>query len=202
MGVTVKGLQGMPPPLPGCVWGLPMLPPPVPGLMGAPMMTAPHSMMMPGSHPEACGHMPWPAQSMAGPMQTMGHSVTACASSAPHDMQRTLSAPVVGTSVAVPAASAAGSGGSVPVPNTSQQTPVPAVTPKASGSMATWSHDASAATHLGDLAWADVDVDVFGLGGNDSDLHEFSDSLLQEGELPADEQFCASMYSCGAVDHL
>jgi hypothetical protein len=41
-------LHGMPPPLPGCVWGLPMLPPPVPGLMGPPMIM-PVSGMMAGA---------------------------------------------------------------------------------------------------------------------------------------------------------
>jgi hypothetical protein len=166
------------------------LPPPVPGLMGmgAPMMAAPHTMMMPGSHPEQCGQMPWGQPVACAGMPVMGHAIAhTTASSAPHMVPRVLSAPVMGTCVAVPAASAAGGGVSaagggaaVVAGNASGGT----MTPKASGSMATWSHDASAATHLGDMAWAEVDVgvDVFGLGSNAEDLHEFSDSLLQADE--------------------
>lgn len=161
-----------------------MLPPPVPGLMGAPMMATPNSMMMPGSHQDPCSHMPW-GQPVPNPgMHAMGHSVATTASSAPHSMpSRALSAPVPGTAIAVPVASAAGSGIAV-VAAGAAGTSAGTLTPKASGSMATWSHDASAATNIGDMAWAevDVDVDVFGLGNNTDDLHDFSDSLLQAGD--------------------
>lgn len=113
----------------------------------------------------------------------MGHSVATAASSSPHGMSRTLSAPVAAAG-AVPAASAACSGGGSAAVATGAAHTSGTLTPKASGSMVTWSHDASAATNLGDMAWAEVDVDVFGLGGNTDDLREFSDSLLQAGDGP------------------
>ena len=169
-----------------------MLPPPVPGMMGALMMAGPQSMMMPGSHMDhcghmdPCGHMPW-GHPVANPgMHAMGHSVATAASSAAHSMPaRQLSAHATGA-VAVPAVSAAGSGGgsAAVAAGAANGSTSGMLTPKASGSMATWSHAASAATNLGDMAWAevDVDVDVFGLGGNADDLREFSDSLLQPSE--------------------
>lgn len=49
-------LQGMPPPLPGCVWGLPMLPPPVPGLMAAPMMMPASGVMGPQPYTQVGPH--------------------------------------------------------------------------------------------------------------------------------------------------
>lgn len=64
-------MQGMPAPLPGCVWGLPMLPPPVPGLMGSPMPwpsaapMAPYMQPMAASHPSQWYPKPAPTGSVS-----------------------------------------------------------------------------------------------------------------------------------------
>eukprot|EP00892_Ulva_mutabilis_P012543 jgi/Ulvmu1/9661/UM054_0093.1 len=169
--------QGMPAPLPGCVWGLPMLPPPVPGFMPPAMMPPQPQMMMP-PHQMA---MPWGAQPPhSGMMPGMPMAPVAGGSAAAPGVPSPATASGCIPAPAAPCASASGSDVVMSSPRARNK-------PAKDGtvSVGTWSRgDASAATHLHPSPWdaegEDVVVeDVFGLGAGGDELHDFSDSLLQ-----------------------
>lgn len=179
--VTVIGacLQGMPAPLPGCVWGLPMLPPMVPGMM-PPMLPPQQPMMMPAQP----AHMQWAPPLQYGGMPCGAPPMPVGMPPAVGSSAAGVPAPaMVAARIPAPAAPCGSATGSDVV----MSSPVAAAGGKPKGgaaSAATWSRgDASAATHLHKVDWDThedgITDDVFGFGAGADDLHDFSDSLLQ-----------------------
>lgn len=175
-------MQGMPAPLPGCVWGLPMLPPMVPGMTPPMAMPPQPQMMMPAQQAQMQWAQPPPYGSMMYGGQPMLNGMAyppAVGSSAAG-----VPAPAAGAAcIPAPAAPCGSATGSDAV----MSSPVAAAAGKPKGgslSAATWSRgDVSAATHLHKVDWDahedGIVDDVFGLGTGGDDLHDFSDSLLQ-----------------------
>ena len=159
-GATQYNLQGMPPPLPGCVWGLPMLPPPVPGLVGNPMR-APGGHMMSGPSPQQrVGWQPMEA-SMPGMRAMPAGSVSTCMAQPPQ----------------LPPFRSC--------PSESPATDALTGAPAAAASAATWSHDL-AETAMAGMEWDDVGMLDFDAAGDNAGLHQFSEELLGEDDDDVD----------------
>ena len=157
--------QGMPPPLPGCVWGLPMLPPPVPGLGGnAPMMMP---MATPVSASTSQFYQPSNAMSAQWPQENSG-----CGSAV-----RTAPAGSLSTCMGQPpAGGAAARVFTAPSgQRCTQQEP-----PVKGGSVNTWSQEPDE-TAMGGMSWNDVDMLPFDDDADGDDaLHQFSAELLAD----------------------
>ena len=146
-------LQGMPPPLPGCVWGLPMLPPPMPGF-GSNAMMMPATAMVPSrSFSQPASNMPWPQDASTGTTMHGG------AMRGQPWLQG--SAPLPGATFAAPAG----------VPNANAAAAVKGV------SSATWSQE-PATTGFDNMQWHDVDMLAFDDGADEEALHRFGEELL------------------------
>lgn len=207
MASCLECLQGMPAPLPGCVWGLPMLPPIVPGMM--PTMGMPPQPQMMMSQQQA--HMPWVSPSPAYSAMLNGASPvvgSVAAAQVAGSSAAGIPAPVAsGAAVQAPAAPCGSATGSDVVMSSPPVGPAKAgaavagaPTGAASAGTTPWSRgDASTATALNKVDWEAAEDgivdDVFGLGASADDLHDFSDSLLQ-----ADGDGCSGGKGATAVE--
>jgi hypothetical protein len=170
-------LQGMPPPLSGCVWGLPMLPPPLPGFGGASMIV-PASAPAPGQSFLQAGSMQWQAGATGAPAMhaapTGSISMSTCMDQ-PAGV-RMFTAPAPGAATRADGKGTAGGEHSKGL------------------SATTWSHE-PAETGIAGMAWHDVDMLDFDDDGNadrDDALHRFGAELLAGDPGAASGEFGAA----------